>query len=139
MEDWRDENGEEGNRNNEEEMYAVERIATILAVTCMFLSALYGIFAVLLFFYFGSDNDELSERDDGYEWKSASMSSNSGVVVGGGSEGGYIGGGVVGTNHLHQRVGVVGAASSAIANKNNSSTNMSPMEVDKFITLKDEN
>ena len=31
------------------EPYKVERIATILAVTCMFLSALYTIFAVLLF------------------------------------------------------------------------------------------
>lgn len=31
------------------EKYAVERIATVLAVTCMFLSVLYMIFAVLLF------------------------------------------------------------------------------------------
>jgi hypothetical protein len=37
------------------EPYQVERIATVLAVACMFLSALYTIFAVLLFLCFASD------------------------------------------------------------------------------------
>lgn len=52
MEDWK-----EGNRDggDEKEPYEVERIATILAVVCMFLSALYSIFAVLLFLYFGNE------------------------------------------------------------------------------------
>jgi len=39
------------------EPYEIERIATVLAVTCMFLAALYIIFALLLFLYFG--NEEL--------------------------------------------------------------------------------
>lgn len=39
------------------EPYEVERIATILAVACMFLSALYSIFAVLLFLYFGNEEN----------------------------------------------------------------------------------
>jgi len=39
----------EEEQDGEREPYQVERIATILAVTCMFLSALYTIFAVLLF------------------------------------------------------------------------------------------
>jgi hypothetical protein len=60
--------------------YAVERIATVLAVTCMFLSALYTIFAVLLFLShtadFGDSNDgkerhsqplvTISDRDKGF-------------------------------------------------------------------------
>lgn len=37
------------------EPYQVERIATVLAVTCMFLSALYTFFAVLLFLCYASD------------------------------------------------------------------------------------
>ncbi len=37
------------------EPYQVERIATVLAVACMFLSALYTIFAVLLFLCYASD------------------------------------------------------------------------------------
>jgi hypothetical protein len=52
VEDWKD-----GNRDGEEmEPYEVERIATILAVACMFLAALYTIFAVLLFLYFGNES-----------------------------------------------------------------------------------
>jgi hypothetical protein len=46
------------------EPYEVERIATILAVTCMFLSALYTIFAILLFLYLGSDDPVFSEHED---------------------------------------------------------------------------
>lgn len=37
------------------EPYQVERIATVLAVMCMFLSALYTIFAVLLFMCYASE------------------------------------------------------------------------------------
>lgn len=45
-------------RENEEDMlpYAVERIATVLAMTCMFLSVLYITFAVLLFLAYASDS-----------------------------------------------------------------------------------
>jgi hypothetical protein len=59
------------NRNEAEaenrEKYEVERIATILAVTCMFLSALYTVFAVLLFLYYGSEDNPygLDEDTDG--------------------------------------------------------------------------
>lgn len=46
----RPEEQQQGQQGQEEkEPYQVERIATILAVACMFLSALYTIFAVLLF------------------------------------------------------------------------------------------
>ena len=47
----RDENEEEENNDGENntEPYQVEQIANILAVTCIFLSSLYTIFAVLLF------------------------------------------------------------------------------------------
>ena len=41
--------GQEDNKNGEREPYEVERIAAILAVTFIFLSAMYTIFAVLLF------------------------------------------------------------------------------------------
>lgn len=43
------ENEEEENKNGEGEPYEVELIANILAITFIFLSALYSIFAVLLF------------------------------------------------------------------------------------------
>jgi len=39
------------------EPYEIERIATVLAVTCMFLAALYSAFAVMLFLSFGSQED----------------------------------------------------------------------------------
>lgn len=48
---------------DEMEPYQVERIATVLAVACMFLSALYTIFAVLLFLCYASD-EILSEGGD---------------------------------------------------------------------------
>lgn len=53
-------------RQDQDEMepYQVERIATLLAVTCMFLSALYTIFAVLLFLCFTSDEVLLDVDDD---------------------------------------------------------------------------
>lgn len=44
------------------EKYAVERIATVLAVTCMFLSVLYAIFAVLLFVSHTSDVQEEEQQ-----------------------------------------------------------------------------
>jgi hypothetical protein len=60
VEDWK-----ERRDNEDSERYEVERIATILAVTCMFLSALYIIFAVLLFLYYGSGSDpDIDDYDD---------------------------------------------------------------------------
>lgn len=61
VENW-DENGQQ----DEREPYEVERIATILAVTCIFMSALYAIFAILLFLYHGSEDQgfELDDDDD---------------------------------------------------------------------------
>lgn len=47
--------GEDGRERDEEDSYQVERIATVLAVTCMFLSALYTIFAVLLFLTYAGE------------------------------------------------------------------------------------
>jgi hypothetical protein len=52
VEDWKEDRDRE-----DMEPYEVERIATILAVACMFLSALYTIFAVLLFLYFGNEEN----------------------------------------------------------------------------------
>jgi hypothetical protein len=56
------------NRNDAEaengEKYEVERIATILAVTCMFLAALYTVFAILLFLYYGSEDNVYGLDDD---------------------------------------------------------------------------
>ena len=47
------------------EPYRVERIATVLAVACMFLSALYTIFAILLFLcYTSGDQILLSDGVD---------------------------------------------------------------------------
>ena len=43
------------------EPYEIERIAAILAITCMFLSAMYTIFAILLFLYAGTDEESLDE------------------------------------------------------------------------------
>jgi hypothetical protein len=40
---------QDGGQDNNKEPYEVERLANILAVTCIFLSALYTIFAVLFF------------------------------------------------------------------------------------------
>ncbi|CAJ1930893.1 unnamed protein product [Cylindrotheca closterium] len=49
--------GDEQQHNNSEDrkQYRVERIAAVLAVTCMFLSALYTIFAVLLFLSYAGE------------------------------------------------------------------------------------
>ena len=52
MEDFRDRDDRD---RDEMEPYQVERIATVLAVTCMFLSALYTIFAILLFLCYAGD------------------------------------------------------------------------------------
>jgi hypothetical protein len=49
----------------EQEPYQVERIATILAVTCMFLSALYTIFAVLLFLCHAGEEKSILRISDG--------------------------------------------------------------------------
>lgn len=54
----------EGGGEEEREPYEVERIATILAICCMFLSALYTIFAILLFLYYVSDDHGLDTEDD---------------------------------------------------------------------------
>ena len=59
MEDY-SQNGD----GEETEPYRVERISTVLAVTCMFLSALYTIFAVLLFLCYASENILSEGRDD---------------------------------------------------------------------------
>ena len=58
VEDWSDGNDREDKNNNNNmdqrmEPYEIERISTILAVTCMFLAPLYILFAVLLFFFYG--------------------------------------------------------------------------------------
>ncbi|CAB9499529.1 expressed unknown protein [Seminavis robusta] len=58
VEDWR-QDGREG-EDNKTEPYEIERLATVLAVTCMFLAALYTVFSVLLFLYFG--NEEIDEN-----------------------------------------------------------------------------
>jgi putative exporter of polyketide antibiotics len=47
-----------------ESKYAVERIAGVLAVTCLFLSVLYTIFAVLLFVSYTSDAQNDDARFD---------------------------------------------------------------------------
>jgi hypothetical protein len=57
------ENQNEAEQENHEKV-EVERIATILAVTCMFLSALYTVFAVLLFLYYGSEDNPYSLDDE---------------------------------------------------------------------------
>jgi hypothetical protein len=60
VEDWRDYGGGDAEGQQHEQQredrqpYEIERIATVLAVTCMFLAALYSIFAILLFLYYGS-------------------------------------------------------------------------------------
>jgi hypothetical protein len=52
------------NNNNASEPFEVERIAMILAICCMFLSALYTIFAILLFLFYVSDDNGLDDDDD---------------------------------------------------------------------------
>ena len=52
MEDYRDRDDRD---RDDMEPYRVERIATVLAVTCMFLSALYTIFAILLFLCYAGE------------------------------------------------------------------------------------
>ena len=65
VEDWRHDNREEreGDQqvDQQREPYEIERIAAILAITCMFLSAMYTIFAILLFLYAGTDDESLDE------------------------------------------------------------------------------
>ena len=56
---------EEEQQEGEREPYQVERIATILAVTCMFLSALYTIFAVLLFLCHAGEEKSLLRLNGG--------------------------------------------------------------------------
>lgn len=56
--------GEEEDRDNDREPYEVERIATVLAVTCMFLSALYSIFAILLFLFYGNKDARLLDEEE---------------------------------------------------------------------------
>lgn len=56
---------EKEQNESEKEPYQVERIATILAVTCMFLSALYTIFAVLLFLCHAGEEKSLLRINSG--------------------------------------------------------------------------
>lgn len=56
---------EEENQNGEGEPYEVERIATILAVTFIFLSALYTIFAVLLFLCHAGEEQSILRIEQG--------------------------------------------------------------------------
>lgn len=53
VEDYRD-----GHEEEDVEPYAVERIATVLAVTCMFLSVLYTTFCILLFLNFNNSQQQ---------------------------------------------------------------------------------
>lgn len=48
---------------DQDELFAIEKIATIMAVTCMFLAALYIVFALLLFLYIGSSTSEVSNHN----------------------------------------------------------------------------
>jgi hypothetical protein len=69
VEDWRNNQRDEHNEQNAEQQqqqlpYEIERIATVLAVTCMFLAALYSIFAILLFLYFGSKEHMVDDADE---------------------------------------------------------------------------
>ena len=59
MEDYRDDKERE-----DFQPYAVERIATVLAVTCMFLSVLYTTFAVLLFITHASEEDDTIDVEE---------------------------------------------------------------------------
>lgn len=70
MEDWYDYRGEdqEGDQQQQQqqqveqrEPYEIERISAIMAITCMFLAAMYTVFAVLLFLYAGTDEESLDE------------------------------------------------------------------------------
>ena len=67
VEDWRenrageDREGEQQQQQQQREPYEVERIAAILAIACMFLAAMYTIFAVLLFLYAGTDEESMDE------------------------------------------------------------------------------
>ena len=68
MEDGSEQEQRDGqDEQQDREKYEVERIATVLAVTCMFLSALYSIFAILLFLFFGNKDRGLldEEEEDG--------------------------------------------------------------------------
>ena len=49
------------------EPYQVERIATVLAVLCIFLSALYTFFAVLLFLCYASDETPKLHTEEHHE------------------------------------------------------------------------
>ena len=68
VEDWRnnqkDEHNNDQNAEQQQLPYEIERIATVLAVTCMFLAALYSIFAILLFLYFGSKEHMVDDTDE---------------------------------------------------------------------------
>jgi len=55
----------ENQEQEEMEPYAIERKATVLAFTCMFLSALYAIFAILLFLSYASDNPSQHNHVEG--------------------------------------------------------------------------
>ncbi|GAX17480.1 hypothetical protein FisN_5Hh132 [Fistulifera solaris] len=52
------EDGKDDHDREDREPYEVERIATVLAITCMFLSGLYMMFAILLYLYHGKEADD---------------------------------------------------------------------------------
>jgi hypothetical protein len=55
VEDYKENNQDQG---DEMQPYQVERISTVLAVACMFLAALYTIFAILLFLCYASEETQ---------------------------------------------------------------------------------
>lgn len=73
----------EGNQDNMKEPYEVERLANILAVTCIFLSALYTIFSVLFFLCHAGEEKAILrlEENDG-TIAMVGMSSKSTPLVG---------------------------------------------------------
>jgi hypothetical protein len=58
---------QEGQNREDRETYALEQIADVLAVTCMFLSALYTVFAILLFLCYAHEgvSDSLDPIEEG--------------------------------------------------------------------------
>jgi hypothetical protein len=65
VEDWSENNNNNGDGDGQQEQrepYEIERISAIMAITCMFLSAMYTVFAILLFLYAGSNEEPLDEE-----------------------------------------------------------------------------
>ena len=64
VDDGNDQQDQGDGENSDRVPYEIERIATVFAVTCMFLSALYSIFAILLFLFFGNKDRGLLDDDE---------------------------------------------------------------------------